>query len=42
MYFSGEETTVAVRGFTHGYDPFHPTSVVPGTNTRATTEYALG
>jgi len=28
MYFSWEETTMAVRAFTHGYDLFHPTAVV--------------
>lgn len=28
MYFSGEETTMAVRAFTHGYDLFHPSTVV--------------
>ena len=28
MYFSGEEYTMAVRAFTHGYDLFHPTAVV--------------
>ena len=28
LYFSWEETTIAVRAFTHGYDLFHPTSVV--------------
>lgn len=27
MYFSWEETTIAVRAFSHGYDLFHPTSV---------------
>jgi Glycosyltransferase (GlcNAc) len=28
MYFSSEETTMAVRAFTHGYDLFHPAKVV--------------
>lgn len=28
LYFSWEETTMALRAFTHGYDLFHPTSVV--------------
>ena len=28
MYFSWEETTMAVRAFTHGYDLFHPAAVV--------------
>jgi glycosyltransferase involved in cell wall biosynthesis len=28
MYFSSEETTMAVRAFTHGFDLFHPTAVV--------------
>jgi hypothetical protein len=28
MYFSWEETTMAVRAFTHGYDLFHPSTVV--------------
>jgi len=28
MYFSAEQTTLAVRAFTHGYDLFHPTSAV--------------
>ena len=28
MYFSWEETTIAVRAFTHGYDLFHPAAVV--------------
>lgn len=28
MYFSWEETTMAVRAFTHGYDLFHPATVV--------------
>ena len=28
IYFSWEETTMAVRAFTHGYDLFHPSTVV--------------
>jgi hypothetical protein len=28
LYFTGEEITLAVRAFTHGYDLFHPTEVV--------------
>ena len=28
MYFSKEETTMAVRAFTHGYDLFHPSEVL--------------
>jgi hypothetical protein len=28
MYFSVEETTMAVRAFTHGYDLFHPTEII--------------
>jgi hypothetical protein len=28
LYFSWEETTMAVRAFTHGYDLFHPATVV--------------
>ena len=28
LYFHGEEITVAVRAFTHGYDMFHPHKVI--------------
>jgi hypothetical protein len=28
LYFIGEEITLAVRAFTHGYDFFHPTEVI--------------
>jgi hypothetical protein len=28
LYFIGEETTIALRAFTHGYDLFHPSEVV--------------
>lgn len=28
LYFHGEEITLAVRSFTHGYDLYHPTKVV--------------
>lgn len=28
LYFHGEEITLAVRSFTHGYDLYHPTTIV--------------
>jgi hypothetical protein len=28
LYFIGEEITLAVRAFTHGYDFFHPTEII--------------
>ena len=28
MYFHGEEISLAVRAFTHGYDLFHPHKVI--------------
>jgi Glycosyltransferase (GlcNAc) len=41
LYFDGEEITVAVRAFTHGYDLFHPSELIvwheytrPGNRTR--------
>ena len=29
FYFHGEEITLAVRAFTHGYDLFHPHKIKP-------------
>lgn len=36
-YFHGEEISMGVRAFTHGYDLFHPHRVIFGTSTPATT-----
>jgi glycosyltransferase involved in cell wall biosynthesis len=32
-YFHGEEISIAVRAYTHGYDLFHPTKLLFGTST---------